>query len=411
MSRQHAAPILVPGDGSATQVLSQLDLRATSGNVSEAWIQDLVHRHPGCLPIAEVDPAFGNPVPLCRELSTPAGSIDNLLMTPSGLPVIVECKLWRNPEGRREVVGQILDYAKELARWSASDLQREVARRVPGEGNPLLRLMSEAGHSVDEISFNDALTLNLRRGRFLLLIVGDGIREGVEAIAEYLQANAGLHFSLGLIEMPVFHNPGGGHLVIPRVLARTTNIVRQVVTVPEGAALQEDLQGTDGNGIAGDAAATSALAQERQAFWTEFLQGLELDDPEQPVSRAPRQGYITFSLPAPQYSAWITVWRDIAAGQVGLTLGWTRGQPGEAAGEALVEDCEEVLAALGGDVEVVDLKGRRTFVETLDVASFDDPATREAAFAWLRARLNAWVNAFRPRIRSLVTDMEQNRSL
>lgn len=34
---------------------------------------------------------------------------------------------------------------------------------------------------VDEQQFNDALTANLRLGRFLLLIVGDGIREGVEA--------------------------------------------------------------------------------------------------------------------------------------------------------------------------------------------------------------------------------------
>ena len=63
----------------------------------------------------------------------------------------------------------------------------------------MLDLVREAGHTVDEIGFNDALTFNLRRGRFLLLIVGDGIRGGVEAIAEYLQAHAGLHFTLGLV--------------------------------------------------------------------------------------------------------------------------------------------------------------------------------------------------------------------
>ena len=57
---------------------------------------------------------FTGPVPICTELSTPAGAIDNFMVTPSGLPVLVECKLWRNPEGRREVIGQILDYAKEL---------------------------------------------------------------------------------------------------------------------------------------------------------------------------------------------------------------------------------------------------------------------------------------------------------
>jgi hypothetical protein len=71
---------------------------------------------------------------------------------------------------------------------------------------------------VDEVAFNDALTANLRRGRFLLLIVGDGIREGVEAIAEYLQAHAGLHFSLGLVELPIYVMPDGSKLVAPAFL-------------------------------------------------------------------------------------------------------------------------------------------------------------------------------------------------
>jgi hypothetical protein len=113
---------------------------------------------------------------------------------------LVECKLWRNPEGRREVVGQILDYAKELSRWSSADLQREVSICLKQrDGNPMLDLVRAAYPAVDEMEFNDSLTLNLRKGRFLLLIVGDGIRAGVEAIAEYLQAHAGLHFSLGLM--------------------------------------------------------------------------------------------------------------------------------------------------------------------------------------------------------------------
>lgn len=152
------------------------------------------------MPIDEIDPSFRNPIAICRELRTPAGPIDNLLVTASGLPILVECKLWRNPESRREVVGQIIDYAKELSRWTSSDLQREVSRRLGVSGNAMLDLVRAVDPSVDEIAFNDALSLNLRRGRFLLLILGDGIREGVEAIAEYLQRHAGLHFSLGLVE-------------------------------------------------------------------------------------------------------------------------------------------------------------------------------------------------------------------
>ncbi|MFC6463355.1 hypothetical protein ACFP76_23215 [Paracoccus aerius] len=62
-------------------------------------------------------------------LSTPAGRIDNLLLTPAGLPVVVECKLWRNPQARREVVGQVLEYARELSRFTSADLQREASKK------------------------------------------------------------------------------------------------------------------------------------------------------------------------------------------------------------------------------------------------------------------------------------------
>ena len=79
---------------------------------------------------------FSGPVAICTELNTLAGPIDNFMVTPSGLPVLVECKLWRNPEARREVVSQILDYAKELSRWSSSDVQREV--ETPAETKIIL---------------------------------------------------------------------------------------------------------------------------------------------------------------------------------------------------------------------------------------------------------------------------------
>jgi hypothetical protein len=93
---------------------------------------------------------------------------------------------------------------------------------------------------VDERQFNDALSANLRRGRFLLLIIGDGIREGVKAIAEYLQLHAGLHFSLGLVELPIYVTPNGDRLVAPRVLARTALVTRNFVAVPDGYSVDED---------------------------------------------------------------------------------------------------------------------------------------------------------------------------
>ena len=105
MDRQHSVPILLTS-GAGAVPLKPLTREGGGDAVSEADIQALVHEYPACLPIPEIDAMFSAPVPICTELNTLAGAIDNFMVTPSGLPVLVECKLWRNPEGRREVVGQ-----------------------------------------------------------------------------------------------------------------------------------------------------------------------------------------------------------------------------------------------------------------------------------------------------------------
>ncbi|MDG4889987.1 MULTISPECIES: hypothetical protein [unclassified Mesorhizobium] len=331
--------------------------------MTEAAIQDLIHRFPSCLPIAEIDPLFANPVPICRELSTPAGPIDNFMVTPTGLPVLAECKLWRNPEGRREVVGQILDYAKELALWTSSDLQRETSRRVGREGNVLLDLVRAAGNDVDEISFNDALTLNLRRGRFLLLIVGDGIRVGVETIAEYLQGHSGLHFTLGLVEMPIYELADGTRIVVARVLAKTQTIVRSVIALPDGLALSEDEEEESSGPVETSERRAGRERRNaiRQSFWQDFLSGLHLDDPDQMRPPPALGGHIVFKFGAPGGSSWLTVYRDMRANRVGLDLSSNRNSVGERASKALAPQAEELAAELGPGV-TIDFAGDRPII-------------------------------------------------
>ena len=367
--------------------------------MSEADIQSLIHRYPACLPIAEIDEMFSGPVPICTELSTLAGSIDNFMVTPSGLPVIVECKLWRNPEGRREVVGQILDYAKELSRWSSSDVQREVSRRLKRGGNPLLEMVRAVDPEVNEIRFNDALTANLRRGRFLLLIVGDGIREGVEAIAEYLHVHAGLHFSLGLVELPIYVMPNGDRVVAPRVLARAHLIPRNVVVLPDGLALEDIGDAVTASDVDPE---RSALAGEQQQFWGEFLDGLKLDDPEQQIPKAARLGYVAFPLPA--RSSWLTVYRNRDRGEVGVYLSSHRNTEGDYARQVIVDDWAGVKDQLGGTARIIDEKGRSLIRDVCTFGALDQPEVRKAAFSWLAERVNTFVNVLRPRVRSAAAD-------
>jgi hypothetical protein len=297
------------------------------------------------------------------------------------------------------VVGQILDYAKELSRWSSSDLHREVRRRLKCDGNPLLEMVRAVDPGVEEIPFNDAVTANLRRGRFLLLIVGDGIREGVEAIAEYLQIHAGLHFSLGLVELPIYLMPSGDRLVAPRVLARATIVTRNVVALPDGYAIEE----------AEDPATISEIDPEREAaqrFWKEFLANLKLDDPDQQIPNPARQGYLAFSLPAQGGSSWLTVYRNMNRGEVGVFLSSTRNSAGDYARQALVEDWDALKDQLGGTAKVTEEGGRPVILDCRKFGPLDQPEVRSKAFAWLAERVNTFVNVLRPRVRSAAADFK-----
>lgn len=404
MSRQHTTPILLR-NGVATR-LRPLSLAQGPNSVSELAIQQLIHEHPSCLPIAEIDPMFSGPIPICMELETTAGPIDNFMVTPSGLPVLVECKLWRNPQGRREVVGQILDYAKELTRWSSADLQREVGRRLGGSGDLVLGLVRSAGHDVDEMDFNDALTQNLRRGRFLLLIVGDGIREGVEAIAEYLQVHAGLHFSLGLVELPTYITDDGDQLVVPRVLARTLVITREVVSVPNGFEVATDEapeERTSGS--------VDPYLEGRQLLLSELVKGLHFSDPEQPTPKPTPKGYLFIYMPAPKSTCWINV--SVRPDQIGLWLVANKQTVGDRALQRVTQDWDEFRPLLGGQPQLRPWKGdpdRKWIAEESPAVPFGSEEERASSVAWLRERLNAWVSVFRPRIRAAVADLEREES-
>jgi len=162
--------------------------------------------------------------------------------------------LWRNPEARREVVGQILDYAKELNKWTFTDLNNAVIA-YNGNKEGIVESIKKFEH-FDETEVQyliDNISKNLNRGRFLLLIVGDGIRESVEDMVEYLNQTPQLFFTLALIELQVFKVPKekDSFLVIPQVVTRTKEITRAIFRV-EGAQSQNlkitidaDLEGED----------------------------------------------------------------------------------------------------------------------------------------------------------------------
>lgn len=186
----------------ASRPLTPLSL--TGRDISEDVLQELLDDHLDLLPIDELSSSWGPLVSLGREIGLQVGYIDNLFVSPAGEITLVEAKLWRNPQARREVVGQILDYAAAIASMSYDDLDNAVQARDHGPPIWARLTRSVPGLSpVEEAGFVDTVSRNLRAGRFLLLVVGDGIRSDLHSMADLLGRHPTLGFHLELVELRV----------------------------------------------------------------------------------------------------------------------------------------------------------------------------------------------------------------
>lgn len=230
-NNENAAPVLIR-DGNSI-ILQRVPFRENT--FDEDWLQKLLFDNRTLLPFAELEPAFAGSIPIARELPTDAGSVDLLYMNSKGYISLVETKLWRNPEARRSVVAQIIDYAKDMAGWTYDTLISAI-KNTNGfklSKDPLVEIFSDVeGEDFDDRVFIDRVTRNLQRGRFLLLIVGDGIQEGVQKMAEFLQQTPHIGYSLSLVELAVYReNPENMRslYVQPKILMRTREITRAIV--------------------------------------------------------------------------------------------------------------------------------------------------------------------------------------
>lgn len=233
MEKARGIPVLIDSLG-CQMPLQRIYLG--SGNHKEKWLQELIHAHPNILPVSEIEPGFGSLIPAALEVSCAHGRIDNLFLTPSGDIVFVETKLWRNTEMRREVVAQVLDYVSALTAMSFEEFQTIVSK---GEKAPkrLYDLMADNPEALPEAEFIDAVSNNLRRGRMLAMVLGDGIRSETEALAALLQSHAGAHFTFALVEVVTWQKSDGSILAIPSTLAKTVMIERGIVRI-EGAGVR-----------------------------------------------------------------------------------------------------------------------------------------------------------------------------
>jgi hypothetical protein len=208
-----------------------------------------------------------------------SGSLDNVFITNSGGLVLVEAKLWRNPQARREVIAQAMEYAGAVFRMDYETFERNALKARQAEKKPfgsIYELVQEHDRSVGEAEFVEAVSRNLARGRAVIAVVGDGIRDDIAPLAELLQSHAGQRFTFALVELGVYETPNAAvRVVVPSVLAKTVLIERGVVRLENDSIRIEPVRAYPAQAVASPRRAVSIGEDE-------FYELLTLKDPVAP---------------------------------------------------------------------------------------------------------------------------------
>lgn len=387
--------VLLSDDGQ-TETARRIYLNEKGGD-REFFLRDTLLAHPEIIPIDEIDATFGELVPLCRELRTTAGPVDAAFINRQGRLTLVECKLWDNPEARRKVVAQALDYVGAISNWTYADLQRQVSAATGRKGNVPFEVVSERGGTdLREAAFIDAVSRSLKEGRFLVIIAGDGIREGVRSLTDLVTRSASKAFSFALLEVAVFELSGGRRLVQPRLLAQSELFQREYIFASaNGQALTpvDDVGRDDDVDAEGQ---PSRGSREKFRSWWNPIVSMKFDDPEQGPPQWAHPNNVSLELPFP--GVVLKAWSTVNGRSSGIFLSARQG-----ARDAVRPFLERDRAGLALELP---LGAKIADGESLLSVQNDNLTTDEERYAWLEANLNSIVNLLRPRMRAWVRELQ-----
>ncbi|MFF4874128.1 hypothetical protein [Streptomyces sp. NPDC000961] len=192
---------------------------------TEAEFQALLARHPRILDFGSL--VDGRPLRLvlvAREMRVPTSNesgsaywLDHLFVDADGVPTLVEVKRAADTRIRREVVGQMLDYAANGARyWPAPLLRRTFEETCAVDGRPLEDAYKEllGGQSPEE--FWATVEERLAAGRMRLLFVADRIPLELRAIVEFLNRQM-RQTDVYAVELTQYRGSGDHRVLVPRV--------------------------------------------------------------------------------------------------------------------------------------------------------------------------------------------------
>jgi hypothetical protein len=156
----------------------------------EDLLQEFIYQNPQVMGIINDEGRLIQMIPIAREVPVPdeAGStyyIDLICLDDEGIVNIIEVKRCSDVRIRREVIGQIFDYASQLCYSGDVKNLREYYREIR-EAQTSEGANNVFTDQIDQEDYWEKVKTNLQAKKVRLVIAADGIPENLKRIIEFL---------------------------------------------------------------------------------------------------------------------------------------------------------------------------------------------------------------------------------
>jgi hypothetical protein len=205
---------------------------------SESLLQSLLATYPSLLAGDQVNPSaprrwllISREVGLASEEGGSARwAVDHVFVDQDAIPTLVEVKRSTDTRIRREVVGQMLDYAANaVVYWPVESMRAQFERACSGLGREPADVLAEfLGDDADPDAFWQQAKTNLQAGRIRMVFVADVIPPELQRIVEFL--NGQMNFAEVLAVEVRQYVGQGQRAMVPRVLGQTASAQQKKAT-------------------------------------------------------------------------------------------------------------------------------------------------------------------------------------
>ena len=199
------------------------------GKNLEDALQTMLQRYPQVIPGKQIDMVSDDPprfALLRREVPIGGWSLDHLYTDQYGVLTLVETKLFQNPESRREVIGQILEYAANASlSWAQGRARQYGTEFWSQQGREMDDVLQEQlGQEIDTEDLWNNVEANLETGRIRLIIATDELRPELRRMIEYLNNEMKNAEVLGL-ELKCYGDDKKTLVLVPHLVGQTQDSI------------------------------------------------------------------------------------------------------------------------------------------------------------------------------------------